>query len=73
MSGGAMDKFFDWADAQGLTMRELARRLGYTERHLYRIKNGETQDTRNFQAHVIVEFGDDVRSFFGHRVTANDT
>lgn len=64
--------FFEWARDQGYSMADLAKRLGYSERHLYRIKNGEYPVTRAFQARVVFEFGADTRGLFLPEVTQQE-
>jgi len=55
---------FEWAKDEGLSMKELAARVGVTWRHLYRIRNGEYPVTANFRARVIFHLGDWARDLF---------
>lgn len=65
-----MHKFFTWAiEVKGFNMTQLAAALGYSERHLYRIRAGGTTDLVNFRARVIAHFGDEVRPFFTPEVS----
>lgn len=48
--------FFDWARKQGLRDR-LPELLGYSERHLARLENGEYEITESFQGRVILKLG----------------
>lgn len=57
-------RLFDWATEQGLTMSELARRIGYSRRHLYRIRSGQTPITEEFVARVVLRLGERARSLF---------
>lgn len=57
-------KFFDWASKQGLSIADLSKRLGYSERHLWRIKAGHSPITEGFKARVVYTFGEDTRSLF---------
>jgi hypothetical protein len=64
-----MKQFFEWAiEVRGYDMTRLAAALGYSERHLYRIRAGEISNLRNFEARAIARFGDEVRSFFAPSV-----
>lgn len=56
--------FFEWADEQGLSIAELSKRLQYSERHLWRIKAGDSPITEGFKARVVYAFGDATRSLF---------
>lgn len=65
-----MHEFFTWAiEVKGFNMTQLAAALGYSERHLYRIRAGGTNDLINFRARCIAHFGDEVRSFFSPEVS----
>lgn len=57
-------RLFDWAIEQGLSLAELAEMLGYSERQLYRIRDGEYPVTEVFQARVVLRLGDWARSLF---------
>lgn len=60
-----MDEFFDWVKREkGLNITQLAALLGYSERHLYRIRDGETTNLVNFEARVISRLGKGAASFF---------
>lgn len=60
-----LEQFFTWAtDTKGYDMTQIAAMLGYSERHLYRIRKGEITNLVNFQARAINQFGDEVRGFF---------
>lgn len=64
---------FEWAKDEGLSMKELAARVGVTWRHLYRIRNGEYPVTANFRARVIFHLGDWARAlFFGQESENSD-
>ena len=55
---------FKWADENGLNMAQLGERLGYSERHMYRIKTGETLITEGFVAQVVYRLGEWARDLF---------
>ena len=55
---------FKWADENGLNMAQLGGRLGYSERHMYRIKTGETPITEGFVAQVVYRLGEWARALF---------
>ncbi len=48
---------FEWADAQGLTLESLSQKMGYSTRHLRRIRDGEYPITKPFMARVILQLG----------------
>lgn len=56
--------FFTWAAQQNMTLADIADRLGYSERQVYRLRDGDTRQHRSFQARAIAEFGDAVRPLF---------
>jgi hypothetical protein len=59
------DEFFEWATcSKGLSLTVLADRLGYSLRHVYRIRDGKVQRPVSFSARAVAAFGDDVRKFF---------
>ena len=53
-----------WADAQGLTVRELASRLHYHERHLYLLRSGRYPITPAFAGRVVLIMGEWARALF---------
>jgi transcriptional regulator with XRE-family HTH domain len=55
---------FDWAASKGLTLADLAARLGYSERHLMRIRDGEYPVNEQFAGRVVLRLGDWSRSLF---------
>lgn len=55
---------FEWAKDAGLTHRELAQRLGYSERQLYRIRDGHWPVSEGFMARVVLKLGDWARVLF---------
>jgi len=60
-----MAPFFVWIrDFKGMSIPRLAKTLGYSPKHMYRIRDGESPCTRSFAARAILEFGDEVRPFF---------
>ena len=64
-SGRAMEtRLFEWAKEEGLTMGDLAERLGYSERHLIRIRDGEWPVTDSFAGRVVLRLGESARSLF---------
>jgi hypothetical protein len=65
-----MKAFFDWAKREkGLSITQLAAVLGYSERHLYRIRDGETNNLENFEARAVRRLGSEVEQFFLPTVT----
>ena len=63
-----MDRFFEWAESQGMTNAQLAKCLRYSERQIYRFKAGDSSDKDNFEARAIAAFGDEVRVLFENSV-----
>ena len=59
-----MTNLFEWAEGKGLDIPALAKALGYSERHLYRVKGGDYPVTRGLICRVVFVFGDDARSLF---------
>ena len=59
-----MFKFFEWTKLQGKTMAEVARDLGYTERHLYRLKKRQVEDPAAFIEQVRAVYGEEATLFF---------
>jgi len=57
-------KFFEWTKRQGKTMAEVARDLGYTERHLYRLKKSQIEDPAAFIEQVRTVYGEEAALFF---------
>lgn len=55
---------FEWAEAQGLSLDDLAEKLGYTTRQLYRIRAGEYPVTETFAGRVILRLGEEARGLF---------
>jgi len=55
---------FEWAEHEGIRMADLAERLGYSERHLWRIKAGDSPVTQQFMARVVLHLGEWARSLF---------
>ena len=64
-------RFFEWAADKGLSMADLGQKLGYSERHLWRLKAGDYPITEGFKARVVYAFGDDARSLFLDTVSDN--
>ena len=62
-------RLFEWARERGLTVHDLAPMLGYSERQLYRIRDGYYPVTEEFMGRVIYRLGDDARSFFFETVS----
>lgn len=62
---------FEWARAQGWSRTELARRLGYSRRHLLRIEEGEQEITDQFIGRVVLRLGEEARSLFFRSVSQN--
>ena len=57
-------RLFEWASEHGLTVHDLAPMLGYSERQLYRIRDGHYPVTEVFMGRVIYRLGEDARSLF---------
>ncbi len=55
---------FEWAKGEGLTHGELADKLGYSERQLYRIRDGHWPVSEGFMARVVLKLGDWARVLF---------
>jgi transcriptional regulator with XRE-family HTH domain len=55
---------FAWAEAQGLSVEELAQKVGYSVRHLLRIRKGEWPVTEAFVGRVVLRLGDWARCLF---------
>lgn len=55
---------FDWAAQKGLTIADLAACLGYSERHLLRMRDGEYPVNEQFAGRVVLRLGDWARSLF---------
>lgn len=67
-----MEQFFEWAKQEkGLNMTQLAAILGYSERHLYRIRDGATTNLENFQSRAVRRLGVEVERFFLPAVTVD--
>lgn len=67
-----MDAFFTWAkEERGLNITQLAALLGYSERHLYRIRDGHTTNLVNFEARVVSRLGADAGLFFDSGVSSD--
>ena len=64
-------RLFEWAEEQGIALNQLSAMLGYSTRHLYRIKNGEYPITDSFRGRVILRLGDVARSLFLAPVSEN--
>jgi len=59
-----MIPFFVWASQKNLSIAQLAERLGYSERQIYRLRDGVTSIHKGFIARAVMEFGDEVRPLF---------
>ena len=55
---------FDWASAHGYDLDALAQLLGYSVRHLYRLRKGEQLVTPQFMGRVVLALGDWARALF---------
>jgi hypothetical protein len=55
---------FVWAEKEGISLSELARRLGYSERHLLRIRDGDYPVNEQFAGRVVLRLGDWARALF---------
>ena len=55
---------FKWARENDMSMPNLAARLGYSERHLCRIRDGDWPVTKAFAGRVVLALGDWARSLF---------
>jgi len=65
---------FDWAEREkGLTLAALAEHLGYSLRHVYRLRSGESPVTPSFVARAVMTFGDQVRPLFLDSVTNDNS
>lgn len=66
---------FEWASKQGISMRELSRMTGYSERHLYRVwKNPGQFLNQGFADRVVGRLGEWARSlFFDASVSPKET
>lgn len=60
---------FEWAKEEGLTHKELAQKLGYSERQLYRIRDGHWPVSEAFMARVVLKLGNWARSLFFDEVS----
>lgn len=65
-------RLFEWAAERGLSIADLSDRLGYSERHLYRIKNNEWPVTEEFEARVVLRLGNWARDLFLPDVSNQD-
>lgn len=57
-------KLFEWAEKQNLDLEYLAKKIGYSERHLKRIRDEGFPVTEEFQARVVLRMGDWARALF---------
>jgi hypothetical protein len=64
-------EFFEWADARGLGDKDIARRLGYDNASVWRVRNGRLKDTTNFAIRAAFCFGNEVRPFFSDVVSVD--
>jgi lambda repressor-like predicted transcriptional regulator len=56
---------FEWAQKHGLSMRALSRRTGYSERHLYRVRDEPEQYLNQaFADRIVGRLGEWARSLF---------
>lgn len=62
---------FEWAEEQGLSLSELGDKLGYSERHLRRIREGEYPLNDAFVAQVVFRLGEWARALFLSSVSEN--
>ena len=57
-------RLWQWAEEQGLSMTDLADRLGYTARHLHRIRSHDYPITESFVARVTFRIGPEASRLF---------
>lgn len=62
-----------WADAQGLSLAALARRLGYSPEHLSRLRSFAYPITPAFAGRVVLVLGDWARALFTDCPTAPES
>ena len=68
--------FFEWAAKMGFSIKYLAKRMRYSDRHLRNLKNGYYPITHNFEARVLATFAEEhpeVRHLFFHPVALEGT
>jgi hypothetical protein len=57
-------RLFEWASSQGISTEKLAEMLGYSARHMYRLKASPKDVPEALAARTVLRLGDWARSLF---------
>lgn len=55
---------FEWAERQGISTEELAKMLGYSDRHMYRLKASADDAPESLAARAVLRLGEWARALF---------